>query len=143
MLIVNRVKRQESTEKKTRKVDRERQEKTKECIFLTICRECRRFPSIIVPKILYNPSFESDFPSGRWSLYEPLPYNCILVYFRADWRTAMEFPVGVVPAGSGNALSTSLLHIQVTIAGCGYWVVPAGAGQALVKSLEPSSSIYG
>jgi len=31
---------------------------------------------------------------------------------RPDWRSALEFSVGVIPAGSGNALTHSLLHWQ-------------------------------
>ena len=33
--------------------------------------------------------------------------------FRGDWRRALEFPVGIIPAGTSNALSRALLDTQV------------------------------
>jgi len=29
---------------------------------------------------------------------------------RADWLTAIKTPIGVVPAGSGNALTSAIAH---------------------------------
>ncbi|XP_023330240.1 sphingosine kinase 2 isoform X2 [Eurytemora carolleeae] len=34
------------------------------------------------------------------------------LFIRSDWRSSLEFPVGIIPAGSGNALSRSLIHFQ-------------------------------
>jgi hypothetical protein len=70
----------------------------------------------------YSTSFYDSVDQLVNLLYERTGSSTVLthlystVFFRADWRSALEFPVGVVPAGSGNALNTSLLRAQVWIA---------------------------
>ena len=60
--------------------------------------------------ILHNYYFEQVTVSGDGLIHEVLNG----LFDRVDWREALaRLPIGVVPGGTGNALSRTLVHEQV------------------------------
>lgn len=67
-----------------------------------------------IPASLFNKFWALDFLprqnlAGKWNIC----CHHFPEYFRGDWRRALEFPVGIIPAGKSNAFCRSILDAQV------------------------------